>query len=158
MSSRRPITPRGCLFHDRGALLDHVLLEQVHQEVELPAAAASSFRSTGNRASAARCSSRAHSSVVRRTLATPRRCPSMRGRPCRCAQRPLPSMMMAMCRGICAAARAALRQERGATCDTGSIRRRNSEGGVRWPIDRSTGTLPTTARHDSVYFTMDRRG
>ena len=43
--------------------------------------------------------SRAHSSVVRRTLATPRRCPSMRGRPCRCAQRPLPSMMMAMCRG-----------------------------------------------------------
>ena len=43
--------------------------------------------------------SRAHSSVVRRTLATPRRCPSIRGRFCRCAQRPLPSMMMAMCRG-----------------------------------------------------------
>ena len=43
--------------------------------------------------------SRAHSSAVRRTLATPRRCPSIRGSPCCCAQRPLPSMMMAMCRG-----------------------------------------------------------
>ncbi len=44
-------------------------------------------------------SSRAHSSTVRRTLATPRRCPSIRGSPCRSAQRPLPSMMIAMCRG-----------------------------------------------------------
>ncbi len=43
--------------------------------------------------------SRAHSSVTQRTLVAPRRCPSMRGRPrCR-AQRPLPSMMMAICRG-----------------------------------------------------------
>ncbi len=43
--------------------------------------------------------SRAHSSVTRRTLVTPARCPSMRGRPrCR-AHRPLPSMMTAMCRG-----------------------------------------------------------
>ena len=37
--------------------------------------------------------------TVRRKASTPRRCPSTRGRPCAAAQRPLPSMMMATCRG-----------------------------------------------------------
>src|SRR5262249_39114328 len=39
------------------------------------------------------------SSTVARTLLTPRRCPSMRGKPRRLAQRPLPSMMIATCAG-----------------------------------------------------------
>src|SRR5208337_4379055 len=43
---------------------------------------------------------RAHSSVMRRTTPAPRRWPSIRGSPWRWAQRPLPSMMMAMWRGI----------------------------------------------------------
>ena len=37
--------------------------------------------------------------TVRRSASTPRRCPSPRGRPRAAAQRPLPSMMMATCRG-----------------------------------------------------------
>src|SRR5215470_2140692 len=37
--------------------------------------------------------------TVRRTASTPRRCPSDRGRPRSLAQRPLPSIMMATCRG-----------------------------------------------------------
>src|SRR5439155_2750589 len=37
--------------------------------------------------------------TVRRSASTPRRCPSLRGRPRAEAQRPLPSMMMATCRG-----------------------------------------------------------
>src|SRR5262249_11191111 len=37
--------------------------------------------------------------MVARTLATPRLCPSMRGNPRCCAQRPLPSMIIATCRG-----------------------------------------------------------
>src|SRR6516164_7205687 len=46
--------------------------------------------------------------TVRRSASTPRRCPSARGSPRAAAQRPLPSMMMATCRGtaiasICAA-------------------------------------------------------
>ena len=44
--------------------------------------------------------SRAHSSVTRRTLVAPCRCPSIRGNPRCCAQRPLPSMIIATCRGI----------------------------------------------------------
>src|SRR5208282_534478 len=44
--------------------------------------------------------SRAHSSVMRRTTPAPRRWPSIRGNPWRRAQRPLPSMMIAMWRGI----------------------------------------------------------
>ena len=38
--------------------------------------------------------------TVRRNASTPRRCPSARGRPRAAAQRPLPSMMMATCRGM----------------------------------------------------------
>ena len=38
--------------------------------------------------------------TVLRNASTPRRCPSPRGRPRAAAQRPLPSMMMATCRGI----------------------------------------------------------
>src|SRR6185503_11993997 len=39
--------------------------------------------------------------IVRRTASAPRLCPAVRGRPrCR-AHRPLPSMMMATCRGCC---------------------------------------------------------
>src|SRR5262249_11417573 len=37
--------------------------------------------------------------TVRRSASTPRRCPSPRGSPRAAAQRPLPSMMMATCRG-----------------------------------------------------------
>src|SRR6202521_2707070 len=37
--------------------------------------------------------------TVRRSASTPRRCPSLRGSPRAAAQRPLPSMMMATCRG-----------------------------------------------------------
>ena len=37
--------------------------------------------------------------TVRRNASTPRRWPSTRGRPRAAAQRPLPSMMMATCRG-----------------------------------------------------------
>src|SRR5215470_2133778 len=37
--------------------------------------------------------------TVRRNASTPRRCPSARGKPRAAAQRPLPSMMMATCRG-----------------------------------------------------------
>src|SRR6266496_3455465 len=37
--------------------------------------------------------------TVRRSASTPRRCPSARGSPRAAAQRPLPSMMMATCRG-----------------------------------------------------------
>src|SRR6476469_9354747 len=40
--------------------------------------------------------------TVRRTASTPRRCPSERGSPRSLAQRPLPSMLMATCRGTCA--------------------------------------------------------
>src|SRR5258707_11393615 len=43
--------------------------------------------------------SRQHSSTVARTLCVPRRCPSTRGKPRCSAQRPLPSMMMAICAG-----------------------------------------------------------
>src|SRR5690242_10413964 len=39
--------------------------------------------------------------IVRRTASAPRLCPAVRGRPRRRAQRPLPSMMMATCRGGC---------------------------------------------------------
>src|SRR5439155_26388104 len=39
---------------------------------------------------------------VRRSASTPRRCPSPRGSPRAAAQRPLPSMMMATCRGTAA--------------------------------------------------------
>ena len=100
ISSRRPMTLTEMFCsHDRGTLLDHVLLEQVHQKAQLAPAAASSSRSTGNRASAARYRAGHTLRSMRRTLATPRRCPSIRGKPCRWAQRPLPSMMMAMCRG-----------------------------------------------------------
>ena len=42
---------------------------------------------------------RAAVSTVERTDVTPARCPAMRGKWRRCAQRPLPSMMMAMCFG-----------------------------------------------------------
>src|SRR5262249_33088004 len=38
-------------------------------------------------------------STTARTASLPRRCPSMRGSPRRRAQRPLPSMMIATCRG-----------------------------------------------------------
>src|ERR1043166_1617419 len=41
----------------------------------------------------------AHARTVARTASTPRRCPAMRGRCWRFAQRPLPSMMMATCCG-----------------------------------------------------------
>src|SRR5262247_1835466 len=37
--------------------------------------------------------------TVRRSASTPRRCPSLRGKPRAAAQRPLPSMMIATCRG-----------------------------------------------------------
>src|ERR1700730_18650375 len=37
--------------------------------------------------------------TVRRSASTPRRCPSPRGSPRAAAQRPFPSMIMAMCRG-----------------------------------------------------------
>ena len=42
--------------------------------------------------------------TVRRTASTPMRCPAERGSPRACAQRPLPSMMMATWRGTCARA------------------------------------------------------
>ena len=38
--------------------------------------------------------------TVLRNASTPRRCPSPRGSPRADAQRPLPSMMMATCRGV----------------------------------------------------------
>ncbi len=38
--------------------------------------------------------------TVLRNASTPRRCPSPRGNPRADAQRPLPSMMMATCRGV----------------------------------------------------------
>ena len=38
--------------------------------------------------------------TVLRNASTPRRCPSPRGSPRAAAQRPLPSMMMATCRGV----------------------------------------------------------
>src|SRR5947209_5082530 len=37
-------------------------------------------------------------STTRRTASTPARCPAVRGKPRRVAQRPLPSMMIATCR------------------------------------------------------------
>ena len=42
----------------------------------------------------------AHASTICRADLTPARWPANRGRPCCAAQRPLPSMMMATCRGI----------------------------------------------------------
>jgi hypothetical protein len=38
-------------------------------------------------------------STVRRTALAPARCPALRGNPRDVAQRPLPSMMIAVCRG-----------------------------------------------------------
>src|SRR5262249_14160187 len=40
-------------------------------------------------------------STVRRTASAPTRWPAVRSRPRRCAQRPLPSRMIATCRGLC---------------------------------------------------------
>src|SRR6516165_3627060 len=47
--------------------------------------------------------------TTRRSASTPRRCPSARGSPRSAAQRPLPSMMMATCRGTAIASICALR-------------------------------------------------
>ncbi len=66
--------------------------------------------------------------------------------------------MTAMCRGILCRGTGSAIAGAGATCDTGF----NSEGGIRKAevrlADRcdSTGTLPKTARHDSVYFKLTR--
>src|SRR5580692_1339128 len=40
-------------------------------------------------------------STMRLTVSTPARCPAARGRPRARAQRPLPSMMIAVCRVLC---------------------------------------------------------
>ena len=50
--------------------------------------------------------------TVLRKASTPRRWPSTRGKPRAAAQRPLPSMMMATCRGISKPSRAALQRLR----------------------------------------------
>ncbi|SPE19000.1 hypothetical protein SBA5_180033 [Candidatus Sulfotelmatomonas gaucii] len=40
-------------------------------------------------------------STIRRAVSTPTRCPATRGNPCRAAQRPFPSMMIATCSPGC---------------------------------------------------------
>ena len=94
----RCIRTRMLLLHDRGPLLDHVLLEQVHQEIDfrlrpLPVLARQAIQRELLDLQPGTFFGRAADD------ATPRRCPSMRGKFCRSAQRPLPSMMIAICRG-----------------------------------------------------------
>src|SRR2546428_5325672 len=59
--------------------------------------------------------------MVRRTASRPVRCPATRGSPRAAAQRPLPSMMMAMCDGMRARSRAGAMTDRDEGCESLTI-------------------------------------